>query len=351
MIKLFDCTITERYRGGVLNILEDGNISTGPSIAEFEGELQSIYQKHCITFSDMTTALVQLFKFLRLNKGDLVLCHPFCCLSTTMAIKLAGLRVEWLDIDMQNLCIFTEDLHKKISRAKVLLNYNIAGYLPELSNIADLCAAENIILINDCNNAELSKHRGKFSAEYGDYSLLSFYPNRVFGSIDGAAILSHNDVSNTMREYQRLGVDQNSYRLSTGQFNPDHDIFVGAGCNNMSNLSARISLNRLVDFQKIMRDKREEYELVSSAFEELTVIPNPENEIVPWAIPIRPRNKPYFIKQLSTIGVESTELHYDNSQYTLFGGSDRPRLELDYIWIPSDVRIIEFEKEIKRYAE
>ena len=45
MIKLFDCTITERYRGGVLNILEDGNISTGPSIAEFEGELQSIYQK------------------------------------------------------------------------------------------------------------------------------------------------------------------------------------------------------------------------------------------------------------------------------------------------------------------
>jgi len=350
MIKLFDCSIHTDYQVGVDKIFENGDLVYGSFVNELELKLGDIYQMNCISFSDMTTALVQLFKSLHLKNGDVVLCHPYCCLSTTMAIKLAGLNVQWLALDKKNLCIDISSLQKKISVAKVVLNYNIGGFLPDLQIIENICSENDVIFINDCNNSDLSKIRKKFSPQYGDYSILSFYPNRNFGAIDGAAILSNKKDLSDLKKYQRLGIIRGEYRQTNGLFNPMHDVETIAGSNTMSNISAKLVLNRLKSFSKTMLEKIQTFNKISDSLKDITVRPSDIYEIVPWAIPIFVKDPLNFHHNMSKIGIETTDLHFDNSKYILFGENLNLLHPFHLMWAPLDVRIVKHSEEIIYHA-
>lgn len=351
MIRLFNCAVPSYYRDGIDTIFNDGNLASGHFVKELEIALGQIYQMDCVAFSNMTTALLQLFKSLNLTAGDTVLCHPFCCLSTSMAIKLAGLNVEWIQFDQSTLCLDIKSLQKRISDAKVLLNYNVSGFLPDLRLVAQLCKENNVIFINDCNNSELSKSREKFSVQYGDYSVTSFYPNRTFGAIDGAAILSSKSALGVLRKYQRLGISKEDYRQSNGLFNPKHDVNVVAGCNNMSNISAKLILNRLKFFNKIMTEKRKTFEVIADVLKEVTIRPDGINETVPWAMPIFVNDCTAFHEKMFNIGIETTELHFDNSQYSLFSGNGDVLAPSNLMWAPFDAQILQYSEEIIYYAK
>ena len=351
MIKLFNCAIPSYYRDGIDTIFDDGNLASGDFVKDLEIAMGQIYQMDCITFSDMTTALLQLFRSLNLLAGDTVLCHPFCCLSTSMAIKLAGLNVEWIQFDQSALCLDIKSLQKRISDAKVLLNYNVSGFLPDLRMVEQLCKENDVIFINDCNNSEISKSNGRFSVQYGDYSVTSFYPNRTFGAIDGAAILSSKSALGVLRKYQRLGISKEEYRQTNGLFNPKHDVNVLAGCNNMSNISAKLILNRLKFFDTIVTQKRKMFEVIADELKEVTIGPDGVNEIVPWVIPIFVNDCIAFHEKMLNMGIETTELHFDNSQYSLFGGNGDGSPPSNLMWAPFDPRILQYSEEIIYHAK
>lgn len=350
MIKLFDCSIPLEQRIGIGQIFDNGEIVDGRFTSELEIKLKNIYEMDCILFSDMTTALAQLFKLLDLKSGDKVLCHPFCCLSSTMAIKLAGLNVEWIPLDKKNMCIDIGSLCQKISEAKVLLNYNVAGFLPDLEKIENLCSDNNVYFINDCNNSELSKVKGKFSVQYGDYSILSFYPNRTFGAIDGAAIMSNKKDLRGLFKFQRLGISRHDYRQANGLFNPMHEVDSVAGRNTISNISARLVLNKLTFFSETILEKRRIFGEIIKHFRKLTISPSSIYEIVPWAVPIFVKDAPSFHENMNKIGIEATELHFDNSKYSLFGKKENKLHPFPIMWLPLDQRILNHSKEIIFHA-
>ena len=350
MIKLFDCSISKESRVGIDQIFNEGNLTSGNFTSEVEAKLGQIYQSDCITFSDMTTALVQLMKSLEIQSGDVVLCHPYCCLSTTMAIKLAGANVEWIKFDHDNLCLDINSLRSKIMQAKIVLNYNVAGFLPDLQLLEELCQENSVILINDCNNSELSRQRGEFSVQYGDYSVMSFYPNRTFGAIDGAAILSNKFSLNGLKKYQRLGILAEEYRHANGLFNQEHDVDIIAGSNNISNISAKLVLNKLDNFSETMVEKLQTFHDILYYFKEITLASPPLDEIVPWMIPVFAKNTVSFYEKTSRLGIETTELHLNNSKYSVFGKSSQLISPLGIIWLPFNKKIIKYSEEIIRYA-
>ena len=77
-----------------------------------------------------------------------------------MAIALVGAEVRWLPISKDTLTLDMNILENSLDQIKVILNYNVAGYLSDLQYLENICREKNIIFINDCNNSEFSKFNG-----------------------------------------------------------------------------------------------------------------------------------------------------------------------------------------------
>ena len=347
-IELFSLDFSKNYTEGLADLFSSGLIATGQSVYDLEQKLQEVYNvANCVCFDNMTTAIAQLLMNLNIGLGDTVLCHPYSCLSTTMGVLLAGAKVEWVPLNYETLCVDPKWLHDSATNAKAFLNYNVAGFVGNLHEFSKACQQRNIIFINDCNNAELSKYDGKYSVEFGDYAILSFYPNRSFGAIDGGAILS-NFPLNDLQKHKRLGVDYKNYRDSDGLFVEEHDVKIISGSNNMSNISAKICLNKVINIDEIRRAKKETYSLLMDEFFDISIAPNEKSDVVPWLFPIY-TNKPHEkLKKLKQLGIASTELHYPNDHYTVFRSKHHhTAVRKDLLWLPNDKRLLKFSKQLR----
>ena len=344
--KLFPSEFAQEDLLGLDDLFRSGQVNAGPFVAELEVQLSSFYDRnYCYCFSDMTTAISQLLFELDVKPGDTILCHPFSCLSTTMAIKLVGANVEWIKFDFNKMAIDLDDLASRKTISNILINYNVAGYLPDFDRLEQICKAKSITLINDCNNAELSKFRNIFAPKFGDYCIMSFYPNRWFGAIDGGAILSDN-IMRGLKQKQRLGIDRQSYRNKLGAFNHEHDVTVPAGANNMHNLSARIVLNKLNYSNEIRSRTKDTFNLLLSKFVENTIKQTEGGDVIPWLFPIKVENPPRVIETLNYLGFEATELHFLNDRYSVFETGRSKHDISKVLWLPLSTNCLNIPKEI-----
>lgn len=340
MVNIFDGSVDRSIVNKLGEILQSGQLNSGPYVDELETLISEIYgAAQCFAFSDMTTAIIQLLRYLRVGKNDVIACHPYCCLSTTMAINVIGAKVRWIDLCPKSLSLNISSLSDEIKGAKVLLNYNVAGYLPNLSKIEEICKLNDVLLINDCNNSHLSKFCDKFAVSYGDYSILSFYPNRNFGGIDCGIIISKNPLDGNFREYTRLGLDRQNYKNDKGVFYENHDVNIATGANNCTNLSAYIILNKLERFNQCLIEGQTLFDEYMSHLELQSFIPTINSQPVPWVYPIKVRDVNVSMNLLRSIGVDVALLHYPNNKYSVFDADNKLTSWIDdlnrkVIWIP-----------------
>ena len=344
--KLFDASLNERDLFGLKELFFSGELNSGLFIPELESRLSKLYKRrYCFCLSDMTAAISQLLLHLNVQPGDSILCHPFSCLSTTMAVKLVGARPEWIKLDYDTMSLDLKALESHATNARVLVNYNVAGYIPDFIELERICENKSIKIINDCNNAELSKFHGKFALEYGDYAIMSFYPNRWFGAVDGGAILSNINMRGFHKNI-RLGVDKKNYRNEFGAFNKNHDIEVIAGSNNMHNVSARIVLNKIAQMSEIRSRAEDVYNYLYDHFKEYTVERIPDCDVIPWLFPISAKTPSKAIENLRRLGLETTELHFLNDRYSIFSPSDNEHEVTRMLWLPMSKACVELKEEI-----
>lgn len=349
--RLFDSGLNNKDLFGVEEILRSGQLNAGALTTDLESRLSGLYDRHsCLCLSDMTTAITQLLQHLNVKPGDSVLCHPFSCLSTTMAVKLVGANVEWITFDFNKMSIDIDALEEHQTNSKVLINYNVAGYLPDLLALEKICKRKGITLINDCNNAEISQFLGKFAAQYGDYAILSFYPNRWFGAIDGGAILSNKSMEG-LYEKKRLGVDLKNYRNNFGAFNPSHDVTSAAGANNMHNISAQIVLNKLDYWAEIRSSATNIYNSLYETFEDYTIKRVDGFAVIPWLFPLLVEKPTKMIELLYEFGLEATELHFLNNRYSIFAPSESSQDSGRVVWLPMNANSLKIKKEILENVE
>ena len=66
--------------------------------------------------------------------------------------------------------------------------YYVAGYVQNPVEIKRFCKKNNLIFIEDVNCSIGSTYKKQQLGKFGDYSVYSFYPNRILSTINGGAI-------------------------------------------------------------------------------------------------------------------------------------------------------------------
>jgi dTDP-4-amino-4,6-dideoxygalactose transaminase len=139
-----------------------------------------------------------------------------------------------------------EDFERKVAehKPKAAVLVHIGGHIAfDSQQIADLCAAEGIFLIEDCAHAHGASWNGRRPGTYGDAGVYSFYATKTVSTGEGGMLVSkHDDLIEHAKLFRNYG-------------KPDHEV---AGLNfRMSEFTAAIGLTQTERLDEIVAWKND----------------------------------------------------------------------------------------------
>jgi perosamine synthetase len=121
-----------------------------------------------------------------------VITQAFSCLVVPNAIKFAGYKPIYVDID-ETYNLEIEDLKRKINeKTKAIIIQNTFGIPAKIDEILEIANQNNILVIENLTHSLGAKYKGKYLGNFGDFALLSFNRNKVISSIIGGALVVNN---------------------------------------------------------------------------------------------------------------------------------------------------------------
>jgi dTDP-4-amino-4,6-dideoxygalactose transaminase len=165
-------------------------------------------------------------------------------MATPLAILAAGGRPVFVDCNRDDLCVSRQDFEAKLRRhrPKAALLVHIGGHIAfEVQEIADLCGAEGVFLVEDCAHAHGAQWHGRRPGTWGDAGVYSFYATKTVSTGEGGVLVSRrDDVLEFARAYRNYG-------------KPEHAV---AGLNfRMSEFTAALALVQTERMEEIVATK------------------------------------------------------------------------------------------------
>jgi dTDP-4-amino-4,6-dideoxygalactose transaminase len=167
--------------------------NSGPIHDEFEEALcKYLGVSYISLFSSGTLALALALKALDL-KGE-VITTPFTSVATIQAIYWNNLVPVFVDIDIADLNISMAAIEKAITpETCAILPVHIFGNPCNVGQIQKIADKYNLKVVYDAAHCFGVSLNGETICSQGDLSVLSFHATKVFNTIEGGAVISHDE--------------------------------------------------------------------------------------------------------------------------------------------------------------
>lgn len=177
-----------------LNVIWESNQLTnnGQLVQKLEHELTTYLNiDHLFFVSNGTIALQIAIKALDLN-GEIIT-TPFSYVATTSTIVWESCAPVFVDIDPQTLCIDPNLIEAAITEeTSAILATHVYGIPCAVEQIEAIAKKHNLKVIYDAAHTFGVKYKGKSLSWYGDISTLSFHATKLFHTVEGGAIITHD---------------------------------------------------------------------------------------------------------------------------------------------------------------
>lgn len=167
----------------------------------FESELaEYLGVKYVSLFTNGTLALVSALQVLRIS-GE-VITTPYSFVATTHALWWNGITPVFVDIDPETCNID----HKKIEAAitpktTAILPVHVYGNPCNVSEIEKIADIYGLKIIYDAAHAFGVKVNNQSILNFGDLSILSFHATKSFNTVEGGAIICHDEKTKKRIDY------------------------------------------------------------------------------------------------------------------------------------------------------
>lgn len=211
--------------------------NNGPLEKEFQTKLINYLNVDNIElFVNGHTSLEVAIKSLNLT-GE-VITTPFTFASTTQAIINNGLKPVYADIEEEYYNLNPENIEDLITdKTSAIIPVHVFGNPCEVDKIDKIAKEYDLKVIYDAAHAFGVTIDGKPIASYGDISMFSFHATKVFNTIEGGALVFHDEnltydfkalknfgITPDKEEVQYLGVNakMNEFEAAMGLLNLDY---------------------------------------------------------------------------------------------------------------------------------
>lgn len=156
--------------------------------------------KYVSLFANGTLALVTALQTLRLS-GE-VITTPYSFIATANSLLWNNLTPVFVDIDPISCNIDPQKIEEAItSKTSAILPVHVYGNSCNVLKIQEIADIYNLKVIYDGAHAFGVNYLGTSVLNYGDLSILSFHATKVFNTMEGGAIISHDKKTKNRIDY------------------------------------------------------------------------------------------------------------------------------------------------------
>jgi len=133
-------------------------------------------------------AVIVALKALGLPEGSRVGVPLYCCPVVFKAIKAAGCRPRFVDVDPESHCLSLRDLRSKRSDIEAVIAVHMFGNLCDMPKVHEIMEGKPVI--EDCAQSLGSKLEGRACGSFGDMAFFSFRSGKYLAVGEGAALFT-----------------------------------------------------------------------------------------------------------------------------------------------------------------
>ena len=244
-----------------------------PDLDEFSTMLQNIWNNKWITnngqyhqqleealckylnvpfislFTNGTLPLLTALQALRIS-GE-VITTPYTFVATTHSIWWNGLKPVFVDIDPSNCGIDPNCIEAAITpRTTAIMPVHCYGKPCDIVSIQQIADKYGLKVIYDAAHAFGVEVNGKSLLEYGDISTLSFHATKVFNTVEGGAMVVHDEATKQRIDYlKNFGFESETEVIAPGINGKLDELRSVFGLLNLQQIDAAIEARHQVAIQ------------------------------------------------------------------------------------------------------
>ena len=181
-------------------VIKSNRYTMGPKVKEFENQFAEYFNsKYALMVNSGSTANLLMVASLilskdhNLNRGDEVIVPSVSWSTTYYPLSQYGLKLRFVDVDLQTLNIDTNQLEKAISdRTRAIMAVNLLGNPCNFTKIKDLCLKYNLLLIEDNCESLGAKYNNVYTGTMGNMGSFSFFFSHHMQTMEGGMILTND---------------------------------------------------------------------------------------------------------------------------------------------------------------
>jgi dTDP-4-amino-4,6-dideoxygalactose transaminase len=146
-------------------------------------------------FASGRIALGAAIDALGLRPGDDVVMPGYSCVVVANALRAAGVRPVFADIELETYGLDKDALRRSISgRTKAILIHHLYGFVSrDLDAVLDIARGRGLSVIEDCAQATGAVYDGRNVGNFGDVAIFSGDPSKPFTCIQGGIAVTNDE--------------------------------------------------------------------------------------------------------------------------------------------------------------
>ena len=175
--------------------------NNGPFHQQLEKELaQFLGVPYISLFANGTLALVTALQVLRIT-GE-VITTPYSFVATTHSLWWNNIKPVFVDIEPEFGNLDPEKIEAAITpKTTAILPVHVYGNPCKVERIQEIADTYGLKVIYDAAHCFGVKHKDVGICNFGDLSILSFHATKVFNTMEGGAIVCHNQATKKRIDY------------------------------------------------------------------------------------------------------------------------------------------------------
>jgi len=249
--------IEEEEKRAVQEVLESGQIASGPKVREFEDNFaEYIGVEHSIAVNSGTSALITSLLAAGVGKGDEVIVTPYSFVSSVTSVLLTGADPVFVDIAYDTLCIDPNKIEEKINDCtKAIIPVHLYGQPAEMGKIKDLAEYNDFFVIEDSCQAHGAEYKDEKVGGIGDTGCFSFYATKNMMTGEGGMVTTDNgELAEKVRMLREHGRTDDGYRI------PGYNFM-------MNDIEAALGIEQLKKLDDINEKRRKNAQILNEALE------------------------------------------------------------------------------------
>jgi len=181
----------------VADVMRSGRVNywTGDQGREFEREFAAFAEcRHAVAVANGTVALELALRAFGIGQGDDVITSSRTFVASASCISMVGARPVFADVDSDSGNITASTIRDVLTpRTRAVIAVHLAGWPCDMASIMDVARERNLIVIEDCAQAQGATLQGRSVGSFGDAAAFSFCQDKIMTTLGEGGMLVTSD--------------------------------------------------------------------------------------------------------------------------------------------------------------